>query len=81
MYIYHITRRTHMATRVLSATVDEALADRLEHLASETSRKKSYFVNLALKEYFMALDDYEIALKRKGGAATPIDRAMKELGL
>ena len=46
-----------MATRVLSATVDEALADRLEHLASETSRKKSYFVNQALKEYFMALDD------------------------
>jgi len=51
------------------------------HLASETSRKKSYFVNQALKEYFMALDDYEIALKRRGGAATPIDRAMKELGL
>jgi predicted transcriptional regulator len=70
-----------MATRVLSATVDEAFADRLEHLASETSRKKSYFVNQALKEYFMALDDYEIALKRRGGAATPIDRAMKELGL
>lgn len=58
-----------------------ALADRLVHLASETSRKKSYFVNQALKEYFMALDDYEIALKRRGGAATPIDRAMKELGL
>jgi predicted transcriptional regulator len=80
MYIYHITRRSHMATRVLSATIDEALADRLERLAAETSRKKSYFVNQALKEYFMALDDYEIALKRRGGAATPIDRAGKELG-
>jgi predicted transcriptional regulator len=70
-----------MAMRVVSATVDEGLAARLEHLAAETSRKKSYFVNQALKEYFAALDDYEVALKRKGGAATPIDTAMKELGL
>ena len=51
-------------------------ADRLEHLASETSRKKSCFVNQALKEYFKALDDYEIALKRRGGAATPITRTI-----
>jgi predicted transcriptional regulator len=70
-----------MATKVVSATVDETLATRLEHLASETSRKKSYFVNQALKEYFQALDDYEIALKRKGGAATPLEKAAKELGL
>ena len=70
-----------MPTRVVSATVDEAIANRLEFLASETSRKKSYFVNQALKEYFTTLDDYEIALKRKGGAATPIGRAKKQLGL
>lgn len=70
-----------MATRVLSATVDETLAERLDHLAAETSRKKSYFVNQALKEYFIALDDYEIALRRRGGAATPIAKARKELGL
>ena len=38
MHIYHINRRNHMATRVLSATIDEALADRLEILAAETSR-------------------------------------------
>jgi predicted DNA-binding protein len=69
-----------MPTRVVSATVDEAIANRLEYLASETSRKKSYFVNQALKEYFEALDDYEIALKRRGGATTPLDRAAKELG-
>ena len=69
-----------MPTRVVSATVDEAIANRLEFLASETSRKKSYFVNQALKEYFEALDDYEVALKRRGGATTPLDRAAKELG-
>ena len=70
-----------MATRVLSATIDEAVADRLEHLSAETSRKKSYFVNQALKEYFMTLDDYETAPKRRGGATTPIGKARRELGI
>lgn len=70
-----------MAMKVVSATVDQALAERLENLAAETNRKKSYFVNQALKEYFLALDDYEVALRRKGGAASPIDRAAEDLGL
>jgi predicted transcriptional regulator len=70
-----------MATRVLSATIDEVLADRLESLAAETSRKKSWFVNQALKEYFDAIDDYETALERKGGASTTLANARKELGL
>ena len=34
-----------MATKVLSATIDEELARKLDELASETHRKKSYFVN------------------------------------
>ena len=70
-----------MAMRVVSATVEEALAARLEHLAADTGRKKSYFVNQALKEYFLALDDYEVALSRRGGASTPIGKVKKELGL
>jgi predicted transcriptional regulator len=70
-----------MATRVLSATVDETLVERLESLAAETSRKKSWFVNQALKEYFDALDDYETALERKSGASTTLAKARKELGL
>ena len=70
-----------MAKRVLSATVDETLAERLDRLAAETSRKRSWFVNQALKEYFDALDDYEAALERKGGSATSLANARKELGL
>jgi predicted transcriptional regulator len=70
-----------MAMRVVSATVEEGIAARLERLATETSRKKSYFVNQALKEYFLALDDYETALSRKGGATTTIAKVKKELGL
>ncbi|OHD73282.1 MAG: hypothetical protein A2177_04385 [Spirochaetes bacterium RBG_13_68_11] len=70
-----------MAKRVLSATVDETLAERLDRLAAETSRKRSWFVNQALKEYFDAIDDYETALERKGGASTTLTNARKELGL
>jgi predicted transcriptional regulator len=70
-----------MAKRVLSATVDETLADRLDRLAAETSRKRSWFVNQALEEYFDALDDYETALKRKGGATITLANARHELGL
>ena len=70
-----------MAKRVLSATVDETLADRLDRLAAETSRKRSWFVNQALKEYFDALDDYETALRRKGGSSTTLANARRELGL
>jgi RHH-type rel operon transcriptional repressor/antitoxin RelB len=70
-----------MATKVLSATIDEELAKKLEELASETHRKKSYFVNQALKEYFEELEDYEIALQRKNGTAVPLDKAKEELGL
>lgn len=69
-----------MTKRVLSATVDETLADRLDRLAAETSRKRSWFVNQALKEYFEALDDYETALRRKGGSTTTLAAARHELG-
>ena len=70
-----------MATRVVSASIDEALAEKLDRVAADTNRKKSYFINQALKEYFEELEDYEIALVRRGGAATPLDEAERELGL
>lgn len=70
-----------MATKVLSATVDETLIERLQRLADETSRKKSWFVNQALKEYFDALDDYETARGRKGGPSTTLAVARRDLGL
>lgn len=70
-----------MAVKIVSATIEEELAKKLETLAKETHRKKSYFVNQALKEYFEALEDLEVALSRKGGKSTPLYRAKKELGI
>ena len=55
-----------MAKKVLKITVDELLVEKLNRIATETHIKKSYFVNQALKEYFEEIDDYVLALQRKG---------------
>ena len=70
-----------MAKRPISITIDEALAAKLEKIAEDTHRKKSYFVNRALEEYFEEIEDLELALERKGGSSTPIHIAKKNLGL
>jgi predicted DNA-binding protein len=70
-----------MATRVLSTTINEVLAEKLDRLAAETHRKKSYYVNQALKEYFEGIADYELALQRKNGEFVALSQAKKELEL
>jgi len=70
-----------MATKPISITIDEALAEKLSKIAEDTHRKKSYFVNKALEEYFEEIEDVEIALKRRGGKSTPIRKAKEELSL
>ena len=70
-----------MATKAISITIDEALAEKLVKIAEDTHRKKSYFVNQALKEYFAEIEDFELALERRGGKSTPISKAREELDL
>ena len=70
-----------MAKKILSMTVDEVLVEKLNRIAAETHRKKSYFVNQALKEYFEEIEDYVIALQRKGGESVSLSKAKEELGL
>ena len=70
-----------MAKKILSITVDEVLVEKLNRIAAETHRKKSYFVNQALKEYFEEIEDYVIALQRKGGESVSLSKAKEELGL
>ena len=70
-----------MATKPISVTINEALAEKLTKIAEDTHRKKSYFVNKALEEYFEEIEDLEIALKRSGGKSTPISKAKEDLGL
>lgn len=70
-----------MGKRVVSASIDDELAEKLERVAADTNRKKSYFINQALKEYFEGVEDHEIALARRGGASIPLEEAERELGL
>jgi predicted DNA-binding protein len=70
-----------MAVKAVSATIDKDLAEKLEKIAKETNRKKSYYINAALQEYFEAIEDFETALERKGGSSVSLQRAVEELGL
>lgn len=70
-----------MSTKNISATIDENIAEKLDSLAKQTNRKKSYYINQALREYFEAIEDYEIALSRKGGHTVAFEEAKKTLGL
>ncbi len=70
-----------MATRVVSATVEKAVADKLDRLAAATNRKKSYYVNTALKEYLEEVEDHDLALKRRGGRTMTLAQARKQLGI
>jgi predicted DNA-binding protein len=79
-FLYDLWRDT-MATKPISITIDEELAKKLEKIAEDTHRKKSFFVNRALEEYFQEIEDFELALKRRGGKSTPISRAKEDLGL
>lgn len=70
-----------MATKPIRITIDEELAAKLERIASETHRKKSYYVNQALKEYFEEIEDYELALQRRGEDSVTLSKAKEELGI
>ena len=70
-----------MAKKVLKITVDELLVEKLNRIAAETHIKKSYFANQALKEYFEEIDDYVLALQRKGGETITLKKAKEELEL
>ena len=70
-----------MPTKILSVTIDEELAQKLELISKNTNRKKSYFVNEALKAYFEEIEDFEIARSRKGGKSTPFETAKEKLDL
>jgi predicted DNA-binding protein len=76
-----IYERNVMARRIVSATVDEELAAKLAAIAAETHRKKSYFVNEALRAYFEEIEDCDVALNRKGGDSVSVEEARRELDL
>ena len=70
-----------MPTKPISITIDEDVSKKLDRIAADTHRKKSYYVNEALRAYFEEIEDYEIALSRRGGKTVTLKDAKKDLGI
>jgi predicted DNA-binding protein len=70
-----------MSKKALSLTLDAEIVKKIEKLSQETERPKSYFVNLALKEFLEELEDLEIALRRKKEKRITLDQLKKKLGI
>jgi RHH-type rel operon transcriptional repressor/antitoxin RelB len=69
---------------VFSMRLEEKLDRRLQRLAKDTERPKSYFIKKALELYLEEYDDYQIALTRradKDDEALTLAQARKALGL
>jgi RHH-type rel operon transcriptional repressor/antitoxin RelB len=69
---------------VVSIRLEEKLDRKLQRLAKETNRPKSYFIKKALDLYLDEYDDYQISLERradKADEALSLARARKALGL
>ncbi len=69
---------------VFSMRLEEKLDRKLQRLAKDTERPKSYFVKKALELYLDEYDEYQIALARradKDDEALTLAQARKALGL
>jgi RHH-type rel operon transcriptional repressor/antitoxin RelB len=69
---------------VFSMRLEEKLDRKLQRLAKDTERPKSYFIKKALELYLDEYDEYQIALARradKDDEALTLAQARKALGL
>ena len=69
---------------IFSMRLEEKLDRKLERLAKDTERPKSYFIKKALELYLDEYDEYQIALARradKDDEALSLAQARKALGL
>jgi RHH-type rel operon transcriptional repressor/antitoxin RelB len=69
---------------MLSVRLDETMQTKLDRLAEETKRPKSFFVKEALEHYFDDLADYYEAQKRsqdKDRNLITVEALEKSLGL
>jgi len=81
MYYRWLHRRRQMSTSV-SVRISDDLAKRLDALAKETERSRSFLVQKALEVYLEELADLQVALDRLRDGTDPIislDEMRKEL--
>jgi len=68
---------------IVTVRLDDQLESRLDKLASETHRSKSFYIKKAIKEYLDDREDYLLALAvyEKEEPTTNLADIRKELGL
>lgn len=69
---------------MIAVRLDKDMERRLEKLAKDTNRTKSYYVKEAIKKYLDEQEDYEIALSRLHDHSDKLissDEMRKRLGL
>jgi RHH-type transcriptional regulator, rel operon repressor / antitoxin RelB len=69
---------------VLTLRLDDQTDRRLQRLAKESERPKSYFIKKALELYLQEYEDYQIALERradKDDEILTLAQVRKALGL
>lgn len=70
-----------MPKQNVSATIDDVLAKRLDSMARETERNRSWLISRALECYFEELEDVRIAKERlQEQRLTPV-QLRKAIGL
>ena len=68
---------------MVGVRLDRQTEERLEALAEQTGRSKSYYVREALQAYLEEYEDYLVALSRleKRGPRVSLEALEEELGL
>ncbi|MBI2082463.1 MAG: ribbon-helix-helix protein, CopG family [Deltaproteobacteria bacterium] len=70
-----------MAKQNVSATLDEGLLKKLDDLAKETERNRSWLIGKALENYFEETEDVRVALGRLEDKRLTPKGLRKEIGL
>lgn len=68
---------------MIAVRLDQNLEKRLEHLANETGRSKSYYVKQAIENFLYDREDYLLALSvlEAEEPVKSLDEVREELGL
>lgn len=69
--------------RTLTLRVEDDLDARLDHLAHETGRSKSYYARLAIQQFLEDREDYllGLAVLERKESTISLDELERELGL
>ena len=70
-----------MSKQNVSATLDGALLERLDEIAEETERNRSWLINKAVEAYLEELEDLKIAKERLDDERLTPSALRKELGV